>query len=66
MNEHQNAYIIASAEDGLHYNLVTRVWTDLDNLFKIASIQEITHDTEDDVFYILANSYKDKLGIFLI
>lgn len=39
---------------------------DLDELFHISNIKEIIHDHEERVFYLLANKFKEKLGIFLI
>lgn len=39
---------------------------DLDQEFGISNIKEIIHDHEDRTFYILANKYQEKLGLFLI
>ena len=53
-------------DDGIYYNSRTREFVDLDLLFSISNIREITHDQEDRAFYILANKYQEKLGLFLI
>ena len=58
--------IIASIDDGIYYNHKTRLYVDLDEEFKISNIKEIIHDHEDRVFYLLANKYQEKLGLFMI
>jgi hypothetical protein len=66
MNDDQSVSIIASQDDGIYYNHRTRAYVDLDEHFKISNIKEIIHDHEDRVFYLLANKYLGKLGLFLI
>ena len=53
-------------DDGIYYNSRTRDFVDLDLLYSISNIREITHDAEDKAFYILANKYSEKLGLFLV
>lgn len=66
MNDNQTISIIASQDDGIYYNHSTRSFKDLDDKFKISNIKEIIHDHEEGAFYILANKYHEKLGLFLI
>ena len=66
MNYNQTVSIIASADDGIYYNHKTDAFRDLDDKFKISSIKAIIHDMEDNRFYILANKFHQKLGIFLV
>lgn len=66
MNDDQTVLIVASQDDGIYYNSRTRAFLDLDELFKIQSIKEIIHDHEDRVFYMLANKYQGRLGLFLV
>jgi len=53
-------------DDGIYYNSRNREFVDLDLLYSISNIREITHDAEDRAFYILANKYAEKLGLFLV
>ena len=39
---------------------------DLDELYNIGCIKQIAYDAEDHQFYILANKFEGKLGLFLI
>lgn len=41
-------------------------WIDLDEKYAIKSIKQVVYDYEDQVFYIMANRYHDKLGFFCI
>ena len=66
MNDDQTVSIIASMDDGIFYNMRTKQFVDLDQLFGISNIKEIIHDDEDRSFYLLVNKYKEKLGLFLI
>ena len=66
MNDDQTVSIIASMDDGIYYNHRTRVFVDLDELFSISNIKEIIHDHEEKVFYMLANKYHQRLGMFLV
>ena len=66
MNDEQTVSIISSIDDGIYYNHYTGETIDLDELYHITNIKEIIHDHEEGVFYLLANKYEDKLGLFLI
>ena len=47
-------------------DLQTNFFFDLDEHYQISNIKEVYHDHEDRVFYLLANKYQGKLGLFLI
>ena len=47
-------------------NHKTREQIDLDEKFEINNIKEIIHDSEDHYFYLLANKYQGRLGVFLV
>jgi len=66
MNDNQQVSIIASIDDGIYYNHKTGLYVDLDEEFRISNIKEIIHDHEDRVFYLLANKFEEKLGLFMI
>ena len=66
MNDDQSICVVGSETDGLYYNRRTSEFLDLDEEFKIENIKNIYHDYEERVFYMLANKYNEKLGIFLI
>jgi len=66
MNDDQSICVVGSETDGLYYNRRTNQYVDLDEEYQISNIKEIYHDHEERVFYMLANKYQEKLGIFLI
>jgi hypothetical protein len=66
MNDDQTAFVISSKEDGVYFNLKTGEEIDLDEIFDIGDIEQITYDAEDQKFYIMCNKYRGKLGLFLI
>ena len=66
MNDDQSVSIIASMDDGIYYNHKTGKFLDLKESFKVSNIKEIIYDDEARLFYLLANKYMEKLGVFLI
>ena len=58
--------IVASMDDGIYIHKTKKEEVDIDEQYKIANIKEIIFDTDDDVFYILANKYQEKLGFFVL
>lgn len=66
MSDDQSIAIIASSMDSIYFNLNTRAWVDLDETYDISHIKEIVHDSESRSFYLLANKYQGKNGVFLI
>lgn len=66
MNDNQTTMVICSPQDGIFFNIATEEEVDLDELFNIGCIKQIAYDSEDHQFYLLANKYQDKLGLFLI
>ena len=58
--------IVASKDDGIYYNTVTKQLCDLDETFQIRSICEVIYDEEEGHVYMLCNKHKEILGIFLI
>lgn len=39
---------------------------DLDEKYHVKAIKQVVYDYEDQVFYLMANRYKDKLGFFCV
>jgi hypothetical protein len=66
MDKDQKIFVVSSETDGIYYNCETGEEDDIDERFCINSIKEIIYDEVDSVFYVLANKYKEKLGVFLI
>lgn len=58
--------MIASPTDAIYYDSSKNIDIDLDQEFKVDLIKQIVYDEEDNVFYILANKYEEKLGFFII
>ena len=58
--------MIASENDALWYNSTTDEELDLDLFFECDCIRNITFDEEDNIFYILFNKFKGKIGFYLI
>ena len=61
-------YIVASLDDAMLYysKQQAQAFFDLDDTYKISDIKEIINDHEDECFYLVANKYQDKLGVFII
>lgn len=53
-----------SGIDGYHSDKPTHC-IDLDKHFQIQAIKQTVYDYEDQAFYIIANRYKGKLGLFI-
>ena len=56
----------ASQEDGLYVDTSKHFEYDLDDKYEISVIKEIVYDEEDQLFYLLANKYMEKLGFFVL
>ena len=56
-NDDQSIVIVSSNDDGLYIDMNKDLEVDIDEEYQIANIKEIIFDTDDDVFYILANKY---------
>ena len=59
---------MASLDDAMLYysKQQAQAFFDLDDTYKISDIKEIINDHEDECFYLVANKYQDKLGVFII
>jgi hypothetical protein len=66
LNDEQTIFVTASSTDGIHYNSISKKETDLDELYNISNIKEMIYENVDKQFYLLANSYQEKIGLFLI
>jgi len=66
MNDEQTVSIIASMDDCIYYHHRSGKFVDLKESFNISNIKEIIYDDEARLFYLLANKYQEKLGVFLI
>ena len=53
-------------DDGIFLNHKTKQCFNLDDMYRVQAIKEIIHDEEDRCFYLLANKFDEKLGIFLV
>lgn len=66
MNVEQNLMIAATEQDGIHVNLMTDKETDLDDLFQISRLKSVIYDLELGLFYILANKFKECVGVYVV
>ena len=41
-------------------------FVNLKESYEVSNVKEIIYDIESQMFYLLANKYKGKLGVFLI
>jgi hypothetical protein len=53
-------------DDCIYYHHKTAKFIDLKEAYKVSNIKEIIYDEEAQLFYLLANKFKEKLGVFLI
>ena len=66
MNDEQDVMITASEKDGIYVNLKQNLEIDIDSEYGIESLREIIYDADDQSFFVLSNSYKNNLGIYLV
>ena len=66
LNDDQSIFVTASQEDGIYVDTTTGFEYDLDEKYEISVIKEIVYDEEDQLFYLLANKYMEKLGFFVL
>lgn len=60
---------MSTMEDSIYLNLKDerkQQEVDLDVLYNIGMIREITFDIKGGVFYILCNQYNEKLGVYIL
>ena len=39
---------------------------DIDDAYDISAIKALIYDAEDNLFYVLANKYEERLGFFIL
>ena len=68
MNTDQTLSIIASIDDGMlyYYNNNSQLYIDIDSTFQLSAIKEVVYDPDDGCFYLAANRYQEKLGVFIV
>ena len=66
LNDSQECAIVAETKDAIFYDIKKNVAIDLDDKYDIKAIKQVVYDYEDQVFYLMANRYKEKLGFFVI
>lgn len=68
MNEDQTVGIIMGDNDGIlyYFNSNKMLYIDMLEMFELSATKELIYDSEDSCFYLLANRYQDKLGVFII
>lgn len=58
--------IVASEKDGLYVNLKSNTEIDIDNEYGVKNLREIIYDADDKSFFVLANEYHNRMGIYLV
>lgn len=61
--------MISTLEDSIYLNLQNeskQTEVDMDVLWNIGMIREITFDQQSKYFYILCNNHDDKLGVYIL
>ena len=66
VNDEQNVFVIASADDGLYVNTETQKEVDIDDMYNIGLIKNIKFESETREFYILCNREGTELGVYVI
>ena len=66
MNDDQNCCIISNSQDSVYIKIKDKAYVDIDSKYKISSMKQIVYDLEFQTFYIMANKYRGKLGLFII
>jgi len=65
-NDDHTIFVCASPTDGIYVNVKKNHEYDIDEKFEIAKIREIIYDSDDQCFFILSNSHKEKLGFYVL
>ena len=66
MNNDQTKALVASYDRCFWLNFTNDKFENLGEMYEIGQIQCLCHDAEERVFYLMANKYLGKLGLFLI
>ena len=66
INDAQNIFVVASADDGLYINTEEKKEEDIDDIFGIGLIKNIKFESETREFYILCNREGTALGFYVL
>lgn len=66
MNDAQTCSIIANSYESAFFNHKTGLRRYIGEVFSISLIREIVYDNDWKQFYVMANKYKGKLGLYVI
>ena len=58
--------MVSSRQDSLYVNMENQTECDIDETYSIDNIRQIVFEGTENYFYVVSNSYKSKLGIFVI
>jgi hypothetical protein len=61
-----DVFVVASADDGLYINTITKQEVDIDELFGVGLIKNIKFESETREFYVLCNREGQKLGFYVL
>lgn len=65
MNKDQTIFVVSSENDAYWWNREKDVEVDLDIFYEFDCVRAIHYDKEDNLFYIIFNKYKGKIGFYL-
>ena len=66
MNSKQNCSIVSNIHESAFFNHETGHGIYIGEMFNISLIREIVYDNDTNQFFILANKYRGKLGLYVI
>jgi hypothetical protein len=61
-----DVFVVASADDGIYINTITKQEVDIDELFGVGLIKNIKFESETREFYVLCNREGQKLGFYVL
>ena len=65
-NMKQNIFVVSSSVEIIYVNTIEDQEIDIHKMYNISGIRKITIDQEDNVVYIVANSYLDLKGVYVL
>ena len=65
-NHDQKMFVISSSMDTVFVDTQTGVEIDIDESYDVFNIKEVEYEEGDKAYYLVCNSYKDRLGFFVL
>ena len=58
--------IISNSHECKFVHIINKKEVSLNNIFQITDVKYVIYDVEDQMYYLLANKFEEKLGQFIV